>query len=115
MQDLDTYEAVGVRVNRLADGNGLSVGDSLDCSYNWYDGEMIDGDDGLSGTCCVGVRNGNRDMMSIEAAAKKALQSYGYSDKYAQVLVIGSCWSGSYGQDDCELILKDAVVIDVLR
>lgn len=85
------YEYIGVRVQE----NEFKVGEILDNSFVWVDGEMTDEE--LDGTCAVKLED-----------AQLANSYFGN-----HVAIIGSD-SMEYGQDLGEIILRDAEVLEVL-
>lgn len=85
------YEYIGVRVQE----NEFKVGEILDNSFVWVDGEMTDEE--LDGTCAVKLED-------VQLAN-------GYFGNH--VAIIGSD-SMEYGQDLGEIILRDAEVLEVL-
>lgn len=85
------YEYIGIRVQ----GNEFAVGEILDNSFVWVDGEMTDEE--LDGTCAVKLED--------------AKLANGYFGNH--VAIIGSN-SMEYGQDLGEIILRDAEVIEVV-
>ena len=85
------YEYIGVRVQE----NEFKVGEILDNSFVWVDGEMTDEE--LDGTCAVKLED--------------AQLANGYFGNH--VAIIGSD-SMEYGQDLGEIILRDAEVLEVL-
>lgn len=91
IMDNSEYEYIGVRVQE----NEFSLGEILDNSFVWVDGEMTDEE--LDGTCAVKLED-----------AELANGYYGN-----HVAIIGSN-SMEYGQDLGEIILRDAEVIEVV-
>lgn len=85
------YEYIGVRIQE----NEFKVGEILDNSFVWVDGEMTDEE--LDGTCAVKLED--------------AQLANGYFGNH--VAIIGSD-SMEYGQDLGEIILRDAEVLEVL-
>lgn len=101
----DGYQ-VGLRVSR----EPAAVGDVLDVSRVWVDGDRTDEE--LAGTCAIGLRSGSRmdspvTMESVERALAIAAQYPG-----AHVMVIAGSDEG-YGEDGCEVIIGEAEVMAV--
>lgn len=97
--NFDGFDAIGLRVvnKDYADYNA-TVGETLDSSSVWDDGEYTD--DNLNGVCAISVTS--IDQMS----------SYGgyFGDR---VLIIGSD-DTERGDDAGEIIMSDAVVLAVI-
>ena len=70
--DFNDYEYYGVRVT---DGENIAVGDELDQSRIWVDGEPTD--EYLDGTCAIEVIDGNVSA-AIETAKIYALAALYY-------------------------------------
>lgn len=96
---------------QLADWNCLALrtqdypftlGASADHSYQWYEGESTG--EALDGLCGTGLWASNISWQSD--------QETHYQGKH---LAIVAGTSAEYGQDEGELVLKDPVVIAVLR
>ncbi len=87
------YEYIGIRIQEDA----FAEGDVLDNSFVWIDGECTDEE--LNGTCAINLYD-----------AKLALENGYYGEHVA--VVAGD--SREWGQDEGEIIIKDAVVIEVL-
>ena len=85
------YEYIGVRVQE----SEFAEGEILDPSFVWVDGEMTDEE--LDGTCAVKIED-----------AHLANNYFG-----EHVAIIGSN-NMEYGQDLGEIILRDAVVLEVV-
>ena len=83
------------------------VGDTLPASYVWVDGDNTD--EQLDGTSGLWVRSG-ADLASALEIARKV---YSAGSPKAQVLLI-SGYEGHDGEDDGEVIIKDAQVVAVL-
>jgi len=93
------YDDVGLRVQES--DYGMTVGDKIEYQSNvWIDGEITE--DLLDGICCIGA----------EEAARRILSFGAYMGNI--ILVLGSNRS-ECGEDDGELILRDATVLDIIR
>lgn len=98
------FDYIGIRIQE--DAYGAQPGREIDhCSHVWDDGEMLDEE--TNGVCAV----------SATLAAKKVLGFGAYSGNV--ILVIGSN-SAESGEDDGEIILRDAygsapVILDIIH
>ena len=101
--DNSEYTYYGIRVD---DGVDYSIGDAVADSREWSDdeptGEMIDG------TSCIGLKF-NATSSDVERAIKAASIYYG-----DRCYLIGG-ESMEYGEDAGEYVIKDAVVVEVLK
>ena len=86
------YAAVGVRV--VDADQAPADGEVLEPSYVWVDGERTD--EQLDGTCALSTR-------AAAALARK------YAGRV--VVVVGSEQSPMWGEDEGEMILRDAVAL----
>jgi len=93
------YDNVGLRVQES--DYGMIVGDKVShFSQVWVDGDMTE--ELLEGICCIGASE----------AARRTLSFGAYSGNV--ILVLGSNRADS-GEDDGELILWDAIILDIIR
>lgn len=97
------YEYYGIRID---DSVSYQIGERTAKSRIWIDGECTD--ETLNGTSCVGIKFNASDD-EIQMAINIASQYYG--DK---VSLIASN-NMEYGEDIGEYILKDAIVIKILK
>lgn len=91
IKDEYAFDYIGIRVQE----NEFTLGEVLDNSYIWIDGECTDEE--LDGTCAIGI--------------KDAELANGYFGEHVAI-VAGNF--AEYGQDLGELIIRDAEVIEVL-
>lgn len=87
------YEYIGIRIQE----NEFTEGEILDNSYVWVDGECTDEE--LDGTCAINLDD-----------AKLALVNGYYGEHVA--VIAGD--SQEWGQDAGEIIIREAIVIEVL-
>lgn len=101
--DRTEYAYCGIRVD---DDVNYSVGDQTAPSRIWADGDPTE--DTLNGTSCIGLRTdaGAEDI----AAALDAADSY-----YGNRLYLIAGDSMEYGEDAGEYIIRDAVVIAIIK
>ncbi len=93
------YDYVGLRVQES--DYDLVVGDKIDHQSNvWIDGDMSE--DLIDGICCI----------NADAAAGRILSFGAYMGNV--ILCLGSN-QATRGEDDGELILWDAIVLDIIR
>ncbi|MBR7146478.1 MAG: hypothetical protein IKD11_02010 [Oscillospiraceae bacterium] len=97
------YSYYGIRVD---DGVDYSIGDAVAASRVWVDGDPTDED--LDGTSCIGLKF-NATVSDVERAIKAASIYYG-----DRIYLIGGD-DMEYGEDAGEYIIKDAVVVEVLK
>lgn len=93
------YEYIGIRVE---DGVEYQIGEMANVSRVWVDNEVTD--ETLDGTSCIGFR-ANATEEEIEEALEAADIYYG-----DQVYLIAGN-EMTFGEDDGEYIIKDAIVI----
>ena len=96
--ELDEYEYYGVRVI----DEQLKPGDTPPNSYRWEDGSETDEE--LHGACCTDLRDG--------AASVARLNEAGYYYGGHAYIIAGN--AASYGEDQMELVISDAVAISEL-
>lgn len=121
MELKENYRYIGFR--GLAEDESYTVGDTLRKSFNWdYENDITTyGDDEeqqLSGTCTLGMPEfvefyGDEDEYEefaelYEALLERTKNAYGGNI----VLVAGS--GMEHGEDEGEMIIEDAVVVEVL-
>lgn len=95
------YETIAIRVQDS--DYGLSIGDTVNhLSSVWIDNEETD--DFVDGVCALDI-----EMLKNY---RPRLGSGGYDGNV--ILVLASDYSGTLGEDDCEVILSDSVVLDVI-
>ena len=82
-----------------AEDRDFAVGEELDWSYRWDDGNPTD--ECLGGTCCLTCTEDTVDQVTERATA-----IYPGARAY---LITGEFWG--YGEDTDEIILRDAVVL----
>jgi len=100
-RNLQTYDYGYVGLRAQESDYGMTVGDKADHqSTLWDDGEMTE--DLLDGICCISAREAARRVLSFGAYMGNV------------IIVLGSNHS-EHGEDDGELILRDAVVLDIIR
>ena len=87
------YERIGIRVQE----NEFTEGEMLGNSFVWIDGECTDEE--LDGTCAINLDD-----------AKCAIENGYFGEHIA--LIAGDRFE--WGQDEGEIIIKDAVVIEVI-
>jgi len=93
------YDDVGLRVQES--DYGMTVGDKVDYqSKVWIDGEMTE--DLIDGICCIGASEAARRTLSFGAYM-------------GDVIVVLGSNRATNGEDDGELILRDAIVLDIIR
>jgi len=93
------YPYIGVRViGKEYDNYDSEIGDIVPCSYNWSDGEQTE--ERLDGTSCI----------SIDAQLPNS-DYKGYLGN--RIWIIGG-YEMDKGQDEGEMIIKDAVIIKIL-
>ena len=106
---LKNYDCVGVR--SLCDDEHYNVGDYCRHSYDWDCENDVSGyysNNQLSGTCAIEIVKSVDDdeaLQSISAAIKK-VKNYNRS---RLIIIAGN--SSEYGNDDCEVIINNAVVL----
>lgn len=104
------YELYGLRM--LPPGSTAAIGDVLERSYRWEDGEPTDGQ--LDGTCAIEI-----DPDRIERTADKAMtllcgdgiRSWGYDGEI--IALIGGDCCPDEPQDEGETIIAQATVLAV--
>jgi hypothetical protein len=98
----EEYEYYGIRW--IHDSDPVSVGDSLPNSYRWEDGEST-GEE-LNGTSAIECTadDAERGLIQIKDS---------YASKGDQIVLIGGN-SREWGEDDGEILIKDAVVLAVV-
>ena len=101
--ELGDYDFYGIRVIH-GQAAPAKVGDTLDTSYRWEDGEPTD--DELYGTCALAVDCYSNISRSLAALIK------GYGSLGDQVVLVGG-HQCEWGEDAGEIIIKDAVVLMV--
>lgn len=94
----DPYAVYGVRV--IPHGHEVKVGDSLEHSKAWVDGNMTD--EILPGVSTVGIEKGD------VSKAIERLKNAGYSGK--QIAIVKGD-SGGYGDDEYERLIKNPEVV----
>lgn len=106
-------EYIGIR--HLADDEHYNIGDYCRNSYDWdyeYDRSTYDTDEPqeLSGTCAydTGIQSAWDDPEEIKDKLKKAIKA---SDIYYGDIVILAGNRATYGNDENEIIIEDAIVI----
>lgn len=103
----------GLRCHHTAD---VEVGDILEPSWVWEDGEWTD--EQLDGTCCIGISSRGRHMVTVHARegvaeALRLVGDYRYTHTEGRLVLIAS--DNTYrGQDRGEIIARRAVVVAVL-
>lgn len=91
------YDYIGIRVQEELYEN---IGDTVNHkSYVWDDGNILD--EQLDGICAIDINE-----------AHWIGDFGGYLGEY--VLILGS-YSAQYGNDPGEIIMRDAVVLDIIR
>lgn len=93
IKDECEYEYIGVRIQE----DEFTEGEILDNSYVWDDGEWTDEE--LDGTCAVNLDD-----------AKLTLTN-GYFGEHVAIIAGDHC---EWGQDCGEIIIREAIVIEVL-
>lgn len=106
---VDEYEVYGLRVMSKTPGGEsvrVDVGDTLDDSYSWPDGEPSD--EILRGASAVNV-----DVDNIDDAIKK-LNDYTSYNEYEQIVLVGGNDYG-WGNDayNDEILIRDGKVIKI--
>lgn len=103
----DTYEDFGLRCLTVYrdDVAAPIVGDILPASSVWIDGNPTDDD--LGGTSAIQIWSESGNDITLDRAAKMLGDYWG---RY--VVVIGG-EQGQYGQDDGEIIVRNATVLAV--
>ena len=102
-QALETYQKVALRAcHQMFEPVEVEVGDILESSYVWEDGETTD--EVLNGTSGCEVNAKNFDKMY-----SRFMKEYGSLGNV--VLIAGNYYE--YGMDDDEVIIRDAKVIAV--
>ena len=102
--------AFGVRAMTHAK-ESVNVGDTLDNSYHWDDGEFRD--DEIDGTCTLGIKTdcfGEADDSDILAAIEKSKRIYGCQGEQI-VICAGNQNVDAPHMDDGEMVIMDAEVI----
>ena len=89
------YEYVGVRVH----DDQYAIGQTMPDSRRWDDGEPTD--DMLDGTSAIDLRD-NRAAQLIQA----------YMGDYLSII---AGWYASDGEDDGEIVIRDAVVLATIK
>ena len=90
------YDFIGIRVQ---EENTNNIGDTIyHKSYVWDDGNITDEE--LNGICAIEIQ-----------VARKLIDYGGYQGKYAYILGSDYCTKGN---DVGEIIMKDAIVLDVI-
>lgn len=103
------FECYGIRVQRA--DQAAVVGETLPKSFRWDDGEITD--DRLAGTSTIGLQSVYGQAVTAQKVAKAVALIEGYRwDGGAVLLVGGMCCE--HGEDQGELIIDDATVIEVL-
>lgn len=104
-----TYNYYGIR----ACDEVYAVGDPLPCSYDQYFQVPYDEQEQLDGTCCTGFGylwfDGEQEDVALVEKALRINSEYHAKYRY---LIAGN--DADYGNDDGELIIKNAVVVAVL-
>lgn len=98
------FNYFGVR----SENRDLEDGYALEPSHDWIDGEMCD--ELLNGSCATGIGylwfdGEQEDISAIQEAIKKNGRKYG---DYMYIIGGDNCEGGN---DDGEIIIKDAVII----
>lgn len=101
--ELGGYDFYGIRVIH-GQSEPAKVGDTLDPSYRWEDGEPTDEE--LYGTCALAVDGYSNISRSLSALIK------GYGSLGDQVALIGG-YQCEWGEDAGEIIIKNAIVLMV--
>jgi hypothetical protein len=94
------YGYIGIRCE---DGVSYNVGDHANESRVWIDGEATE--DTVGGTSCIGINRSD----DVDAAMDMIANYFG--DRL--YLVAGD--SFEYGEDEGEYIIRDAVVVAIVR
>lgn len=101
---------IGIRF----DDNEYKMGDDLENSRNWVDGNWTDEE--LDGTCAVNVGEAwsydDLDELKETAIDRINMNGAGYLGQY-EYLIAG--YSSEIGEDDCEIIIKGAEVIGIIE
>lgn len=94
------------------DNREFCVGDSIPNSYNWYDGEMSDEE--LDGVCAtqIVIANSREEQLKNIARALRVNKQYYNEHLY---LMRGGCGNCYPGEDEYEIIMRDAEVAAVIR
>jgi len=102
-QILEKYSVVALRAcHNMFEPMAVEIGEILDPSFVWIDGEPTD--EALNGTCGCQVNASNfKEMYS------RFVKEYGSIGTVA--LIAGHHYE--YGQDNDEVIIRDAVVVGV--
>lgn len=94
------------------DDREFCVGDSIPNSYNWYDGEMSDEE--LDGVCAthIVIANSREKQLKNIARALRINKAY-----YNEHLYLMRCDGDNshVGEDEQEIIMRDAEVVAVIR
>ena len=99
------YDFYGIRVlNDYFGSADMAVGDVLEPSYRWEDGEPTD--DELYGTCALAVDE-NSSIDELIATLQKIYGCLGGK----KVLIGGH--QAEWGDDDGEIVIRDAVVLAI--
>ncbi len=85
----------------------VNVGDSLGCSFNCIDD--IDSEK-LSGICCMTISYDDFEVEDFKGDINHLMDG-NYQD--GSIILVGGCDS-EYGNDDKEIIIKDAEVLFVI-
>lgn len=95
------YEVFGIRVmdSEIQEGGRLAVGDEVPASYRWDDGDWTE--DRLSGASTILVRSASDIPRAVRAA----------SDYWGDQLTLIAGESREIGQDEGEIIIRNAIVI----
>ena len=105
-----TYSYFGIR----ADDRLFSVGEYLPNSFNQFDEVEPEEWEEINGTCATGFGyiwfDGEQDDVSEVEKALRINSQYIGDHQY---LIAGN--SREYGNDEAEIIIQDAVVVDVLK
>lgn len=102
--DLDEveYDNIGIRIQ--SETHGLKVGDVVEhCSYVWDDGNETD--EQLDGVCAVSVR-------SVQNHSNYGSDWGGYPGNVVVILGSNYCEGGN---DVCEIIMRDAIVLGIME
>ena len=99
---------IGIRF----DANEYKMGDDLENSHNWVDGNWTDEE--LNGTCAVNIAEA-WSYDSLDELKETAIKRLNKNGGYIGYEYIIAGYSSEIGEDDCEVIIKGAEVIGIIE
>lgn len=104
-----SHEIIAIRA--IHGQAAVRAGDILPCSYRWDDGESTG--EQMPGTSALYLANG---MLPVdEAGIARAMRLFREYEAIAEQVVLVTGELVQWGEDSGEVVLRNAVVLEVLR